>query len=74
MGGLVAVDPHPVLGGELVINPSLNIIVTVLNPREAASARLRGESGFVPHDRVCPARRSTGGAWMKPGQNPKPQQ
>lgn len=52
---LVAVDPDPVPGGELVINASLNIIVTVLSPREALGARRRGQPGFVPHDRVCPA-------------------
>jgi hypothetical protein len=56
LGGVVAVDPEPVPGGELVINASLNIIVTVLSPREAADARRRGQPGFVPHDRVCPAR------------------
>ena len=60
-GGEVAVDPRPVPGGELVINAHQNIIVVVRNPREAASARGRGESGFVPHDRVCPARGAWGG-------------
>jgi hypothetical protein len=55
LGGVIAVDPDPVPGGELVINASLNIIVAVLSPREAADARRRGQPGFVPHDRVCPA-------------------
>jgi hypothetical protein len=54
---VVAVDPRPVPGGELLINPSTDSIVAVRNRSEALSARRRGETGFVPHDRVCPGRR-----------------
>jgi hypothetical protein len=54
IGAVVAVDPRPVPGGELLINPSTDSIVAVRNRSEALSARRRGEIGFVPHDRVCP--------------------
>jgi hypothetical protein len=57
IGALVAVDPRPVPGGELLINPSTDSIVAVRNRTEALTARRRGEAGFVPHDRVCPGRR-----------------
>lgn len=55
-GRLVAVDPEPVCGGELVINASQSLIISIRNPREVAKARRCGEPGFVPHDRVCRCR------------------
>lgn len=55
-GRMVAVDPEPVPGGELVLNASQNLIVAVRDPREMARARRCGEPGFVPPDRVCTCR------------------
>lgn len=57
IGAVVAVDPRPVAGGELIINPSTDRIVAVRNRREALHARRNGDAGFVPHERICPGRR-----------------
>jgi len=56
-GAVMAVDPRPVPGGELLINPSTDSIVAVRNPSEVIHARRHGDAGFVPHDRICPGRR-----------------
>jgi hypothetical protein len=55
-GRVVAVDPVAVLGGELIINPDNGRIVATRSRREAAAAARRGDTGFVPHRRVCPTR------------------
>jgi hypothetical protein len=52
-GVVVAVDPTPVSGGDLLINAALDAIVMRLSPREAAAAARRHELGFVVHTRVC---------------------
>jgi hypothetical protein len=56
IGAVVAVDPRPVAGGELLINPSTDRIVAVRNRREMITARRNGDAGFVPHERICPGR------------------
>jgi hypothetical protein len=54
-GRTVAVDPTPVLGGDLLVNPDAGVIVMRLSDREAVAAARRDEWGFATHDRVCAA-------------------
>jgi hypothetical protein len=54
-GRVIAVDLVAVLGGELIINPDNGRIVATRSRREASAAARYGETGFVPHRRVCPA-------------------
>jgi hypothetical protein len=52
-GAVVAVDPTPIAGGDLLVNATLDRIVMRLSAREAVAAARRHELGFVVHARVC---------------------